>query len=115
MFSRPELSVLFVCTANICRSPMAEGLLRHHCDRMGLGRRIGIDSAGTRVSVKGQRPDVRAQSVLAAQSIDISRLKSRPVVIGDFDRFDYILAMEQEHLDGLVKLSGHGVRATAYW
>ena len=45
---RPQLRVLFVCTANVCRSPLAEALLRHRLRSMGLGRRIAVASAGTR-------------------------------------------------------------------
>ena len=90
---------------------MAHGLLRELCARRGLGGRVGIDSAGTSVMSKGQRPDARAQSALAAHGIDISRLKARPVEPRDFERFDYILAMDLSHMESLVKLCGPNPRA----
>ena len=109
MFFRPDVSVLFVCTANVCRSPMAHALFRHYCEVSGLKRRVRIDSAGTHVGLKGQRPDPRACTVLARHGIDSSRIKARPIEARDFQRFDYLLAMDREHLDRLNKLHDGGL------
>ncbi len=61
-FGRPACAVLFVCTANICRSPMAQVLLAQRVGELGVGRRVRVDSAGIRVGMPGQRPDPRASA-----------------------------------------------------
>jgi protein-tyrosine phosphatase len=85
-------SVLFVCLGNICRSPMAEGILRHKAESRGL--QLRIDSAGTESIHAGESPDKRA--VLTAQShgIDISRLIARQIKQEDFDLFDTLLVAD---------------------
>jgi protein-tyrosine phosphatase len=78
---------------------MAHGLLLHLCHQHGFGSRIRVDSAGTRVGAKGQRPDQRAQHVMSSRGMDISRLKARPLADEDFHDFDHILAMDTQHLE----------------
>lgn len=90
---------------------MAHGLFKDQCARRGLGGRVLVDSAGTSVGARGRRPDARAQSALAAHGVDISRLKARAVEPRDFDKFDYILAMDRGHLEKLQELSGPEQRA----
>lgn len=94
----PKTAVLFVCSGNICRSPMAEGMLRALAAEAGIGALLHIDSAGTHGFHRGEAPDPRAQRVMAARGIDISRQRARPVVDRDFGRFDHILAMTREHV-----------------
>lgn len=89
-----KLSILMVCTANICRSPMAEGLLLLHAGRAGLGRAVVVQSAGTHVGLGGQRPDARAQRAAASVGADLSRMRSRQVQARDFAQHDYILGMD---------------------
>ena len=83
-----KLSILMVCTANICRSPMAEGLLLLHAEREGLGKAIVVQSAGTHVRLGGQRPDARAQRAAASVGADLGRMRSRQVQGRDFIRHD---------------------------
>ncbi len=104
----PAVSVLMVCTANICRSPLAHGLLAHRVDLRGLGKDIFVDSAGTQVGMKGQRPDARAQAVAKAADFDISGLKTRKLETRDFERFDYLMAMDAEHLQTLEAMCPSG-------
>lgn len=84
-----------VCTANICRSPLAQGLVMRELLKHRLDGLVEVDSAGTHVFKSGHHPDKRAQQVAKEQGFDIKRLKARKVVAEDFDRFDYILAMDR--------------------
>ena len=93
-----------VCTANICRSPTAHGLLRHLLDLKGLNGHIIVDSAGTHIFQKGLPPDVRAQRVALEQGIDLSDLRSRNIRPKDFSTYDYILAMDNDNFQIL-----HGI------
>lgn len=97
LFSSPSGDILLVCTANICRSPMAEGLLREELKLRDLGRKVIVMSAGTHVTHTGYTADARAQRVCARQGIDLRKSRSRQVVAEDFKRFNYILAMDQRN------------------
>lgn len=92
-------SILFVCLGNICRSPLADGALRHQVAARGLG--WTVDSAGTGGWHSGDPPDPRAIVVAAANRVDISGLRARQVRGVDFARFDLILAMDHANLAGL--------------
>ena len=90
--------ILVVCLGNICRSPMAEGLLRHKLAAAGLADRVVVDSAGTGAWHAGQPPDARATRVCAEHGIAIDGLRARQVVAGDFDAFDLILCADRNNL-----------------
>lgn len=92
-------SILFVCLGNICRSPLADGALRHMAAQRGLG--WTVDSAGTGGWHSGDAPDARAIAVAARDGVDISGLRARQVTAEDFVRFDLILAMDHANLGGL--------------
>ena len=95
-------SVLFVCTANICRSPMAEGALRALLDGKGIdSTAISIDSAGTHDYQAGSPPFVLAAETAKKRGFDISKCIARRVTPADFDRFDHILAMDYSNLENL--------------
>jgi protein-tyrosine phosphatase len=101
--SKRQISILFVCMGNICRSPMAEGAFRKCLlDRAHDGSFL-VDSAGTHGYHVDSPPDKRARVVAARRGIDITSLKARCVVESDFERFDYILAMDQENLEWLIR------------
>ena len=91
-------SLLFVCLGNICRSPMAEGLLRHRLVQRGLGDRLRIDSAGTGGWHAGSAPDRRAILVCAEHGIDIRAQRARQLSIADYDHFDLILCADRDTL-----------------
>jgi protein-tyrosine phosphatase len=98
--------VLMVCTANICRSPTAEAVLRHRVQRAGLHGRIVVDSAGTRASRELSHPaDSRSIAHAARRGYDLTALRSRPVVEADFLRFDLIVPMDLTHLEHLAALA----------
>ena len=103
--------VLFVCLGNICRSPTAEGVLRHLAAQEAAGLGLEIDSAGTADYHIGAPPDLRSQRAALRRGIDISGLRARQVTAADFDRFDLILAMDGENLRELQALKPRGSRA----
>lgn len=98
------VKVLMVCRANICRSPMAEGALEHLLERSGLESMVYVDSAGTHSSQNGVPADQRGQQVAARRGISLKGLRSRRLQREDLDRFDYILAMDQQNHQDLLSL-----------
>ncbi len=94
-----DFSVLFVCTANVCRSPMAEALLRHRLRERGLAGQVAVDSCGTRVSPLRQRPDPRAGQVLRERGIESPLRRSRALREVDFSVADIILCMDRDNLE----------------
>ncbi|OCL11208.1 phosphotyrosine protein phosphatases I [Glonium stellatum] len=101
------VSILFVCLGNICRSTMAEGVFQHFT-KPGNGphhRLIArIDSCGTGAYHVGDSPDSRTMSTLENNGITTYKHKARKFQISDFTTFDYILAMDDDNLDHLVRL-----------
>jgi protein-tyrosine phosphatase len=98
-----KTAVLLVCMGNICRSPTAEGVLRHKAEAAGLMHLLYIDSAGTHDYHVGSAPDARAQKAALGRGYDLSALRGRHVSDQDFERFDYILAMDRDNLNNLQK------------
>ncbi|GAA6152154.1 low molecular weight protein-tyrosine-phosphatase [Pseudoteredinibacter isoporae] len=95
------VSVLFVCLGNICRSPTADGVFQQKVKAAGLADQIIIDSAGTGGWHIGNPADPRASKYAAKRGYDMSALRARQVVSSDFERFDYILAMDNNNLQDL--------------
>lgn len=102
-----DISILMVCLGNICRSPMAEGVLRTKLLRAGLDRRVEVASAGTH-GERGGAPDARAVAAAARRGYDLSRIRSRRVVAKDFERYHLLLAMDRENLDYLGSICPEG-------
>jgi protein-tyrosine phosphatase len=108
-----EVRVLMVCLGNICRSPTAEAVLRAKLESVGLAHRVHVDSAGTGGWHVGDPPDSRSQRHAAKRGYDLSGLRARRVTPEDFDRFDFILAMDEDNLADLQRLApDQGGRAT---
>ncbi|MGK2951439.1 MAG: low molecular weight protein-tyrosine-phosphatase [Thiobacillus sp.] len=95
--------VLMVCMGNICRSPMAEGVFRKAIQEAGLDRHVEADSAGTHAYHVGSAPDPRAQQAIRRRGVDISHLRGRKVEDEDFERFDYILVMDCDNYNQLIR------------
>ena len=93
-----QISVLFVCTGNICRSPTAEGVFRHMVENAGLGKLIHVDSAGTIAFHIGESPDPRSQKVAKNRGIDLGNLRARQLHKDDFEIFDFLIALDRSHL-----------------
>jgi protein-tyrosine phosphatase len=105
------VSVLIVCTGNICRSSTGEGVLRHVAKERGLGDRIHIASAGTHDYHVGEAPDSRSVKHAAKRGYDLSHQRAAQVSPEDFQSHDYILAMDRGHLRILRGLQPAGSRA----
>jgi protein-tyrosine phosphatase len=99
------IAILFVCTANICRSPMAEGVFRTMARRAGLASAFSVDSAGTFDGYVGEPPARAAIKAAALRGYDIRGLRARQVVPADIARFDYVLAMDRSHLGFLRRMA----------
>lgn len=95
------IKVLMVCLGNICRSPLAEGIMASKVDPS----RIQVESAGTAGYHIGNPPDPRSIEVAASKGIDISRQRCRRFSSADFDNYDYIFAMDRENLIHLQQLT----------
>jgi len=93
------VSVLFVCMGNICRSPTAQGVFERLVAEHRLADVIEIDSAGTHAYHVGDRPDERASAAALQRGIDLSSQKARRVSPEDFNRFDYVLAMDRDNYE----------------
>jgi len=96
--NKQEISILFVCMGNICRSPTAEGVFRHHASEAGLSDRVFIDSAGTHAYHVGEPPDRRAVAAAERRGVSLQDIRARRVSDDDFDRFDYIIAMDEDNV-----------------
>lgn len=105
------VSILFVCMGNICRSPTAHGVFRHRIAEAGLLQRVRIESAGTHDYHVGHGPDRRARSAARDRGYEFDDLRARQVEDADFDRFDYILAMDRDNLAILRQRGGRAPRA----
>ena len=92
--------VLMVCLGNICRSPLAEGIMRKLTNK----QEFLIDSAGTANYHKGTAPDHRSIAIAALHNIDISRQQARQLTPADIDAFDHILVMDEENLSNALAL-----------
>jgi protein-tyrosine phosphatase len=104
MQDKEKIRVLFVCMGNICRSPTAEAVFRARVEEAGLAQSILIDSAGTHDYHIGDAPDARTQRAARLRGYDMSVLRGRQVEVSDFNRFDYVLAMDQANLSILQRL-----------
>jgi protein-tyrosine phosphatase len=89
------MNILMVCLGNICRSPLAEGILQHKINQLGLDWRV--DSAGTGGWHAGEPPDARSVAVAHRYGIDISQQRARQLQVLDFERFDHILVMDSDN------------------
>ena len=97
-----DFHVLFVCMGNICRSPTAQGVFQHFVNKKKLDKKIAVDSAGTYSYHIGKKPDPRAMMAAAKRGYDLSKIRSRKVIDSDFEKFDYVLAMDSENHEDLL-------------
>ncbi|HRZ43068.1 MAG TPA: low molecular weight protein-tyrosine-phosphatase, partial [Bacteroidales bacterium] len=95
--------ILMVCLGNICRSPMAEGILKKRIAASGI--QALVDSAGTSAWHQGEAPDERAIEICLKYGTDIRKQRSRPFTRDDFSRFDMILAMDRENRRNVLALA----------
>jgi protein-tyrosine phosphatase len=93
--------ILMVCLGNICRSPLAEGILSH----LDISNNFIVDSAGTSAYHMGELPDSRSIEIAQINGINISNQRSREFKISDFDYFDVIYAMDKSNFNNLLQLA----------
>lgn len=96
--------VLFVCMGNICRSPSAQGVFEKYVEDNGLANQFIIDSAGTHSYHVGGKPDSRSAQAAMMRDIDIRNQRARQVTIKDFDKFDYIIPMDNDNYENLIEM-----------
>lgn len=107
------IKVLFVCLGNICRSPLAEGIMKHKIKRAGLEDKIAVASAGTSGWHIGEAADPRSADIALQHGIVLDSY-GRKAVAGDFMDYDYILAMDQDNYASLKQLASRGAKAALY-
>lgn len=93
-----QISVLFVCLGNICRSPTAHGVFETMVSQAGLENKILVDSCGTGDWHIGHSPDERSAKAALSRGYDLNHLRSRQITPNDFNQFDYILVMDEQNL-----------------
>lgn len=98
-----KYKILMVCLGNICRSPVAEGILRHLATEKEL--EIEVDSAGTSGYHKGEAPDSRTQKNASKNGVDLSMLRSRQFTPADFENFHCIYVMDQSNYGDVLQLA----------
>jgi protein-tyrosine phosphatase len=86
---------------NICRSPTAEGVFRHFVEQAGLDGRVEVDSAGTHAYHVNEPADSRARAAAERRGYSLEGIRARRVDVSDFERFDYIVAMDRDNLAAL--------------
>lgn len=97
------MKILSVCLGNICRSPMAEGIIRDRLAEAGIS--VETDSAGTAAYHVGEKPDNRAMACMQKNGHDITDLRARQFQKSDFQNFDLIFAMDRSNYDNILRLA----------
>lgn len=97
------MRVLMVCLGNICRSPLAEGILKTKIKQQGKSWKV--DSAGTGAYHSGELPDSRSIKVGLKYGIDIRDQRARQFKVNDFDQFDHILVMDSSNYQNVMRLA----------
>jgi protein-tyrosine phosphatase len=102
------MRLVFVCSGNICRSPLAEALARHHLERAGLASRVTLESFGTHGLHAGDGADPRTVATARRFGIDLDRHRARRIDAGQLRGADLALAMDSGHVEHLQRLDPAG-------
>jgi len=95
------IKILMVCLGNICRSPLAEGILKHKLPK----NKFEVDSAGTSNYHIGELPDTRSIEIAKKHGIDITNQRGRQFIVSDFDEFDFIYVMDSSNYQNVINLA----------
>jgi protein-tyrosine phosphatase len=101
------INVLCLCLGNICRSPLAEGILKSVIKERGLDAQISVDSAGTNGYHDGEAADPRSQKTAQKHGLILTS-KSRQITAGDYSKFDYILVMDDSNRKNVQRMAPNG-------
>lgn len=99
------MKILMVCLGNICRSPIAHGLLQHKAEKLGLNWEI--DSAGTSNWHEGELPNPKSIAVMKKNGIDITYQRSRPITKHDLDYYDIIYVMDSSNYTDVCNMASN--------
>ncbi len=94
-----KIAVMFVCTGNICRSPMAEAVFRKMVQDKGLLEKFIIASSGTGRWHVGEPPHIGTRLVLSEHNIEVGNKRAQQLKYDDFENYDYLIAMDQENVE----------------
>jgi protein-tyrosine phosphatase len=100
-----NIKVLFVCLGNICRSPMAEAILRFKAEEAGIAAYISVDSAGCENYNVGSIPHRGTRKVLNNLGISYDGIIARKITLSDMDGFDLIIAMDEDNMRDINRIS----------
>ncbi len=101
------IRVMFVCSGNICRSPLAHRLFEKKAAERGMGDRFRVESSGTTAYHIGEEADGRMRKTAARRGLDL-RHRSRGFSRGDLEAYDLIVVMGHDHLRDIARMDGHG-------
>ncbi len=96
-----EIKILMVCLGNICRSPLAEGILQSKLPN----NKFLVDSAGTGAWHSGELPDKRSITIAKKYGIDLTNQRARQFTTADFEEFDYIYVMDESNYKNVIQLA----------
>lgn len=105
------MRIMFVCLGNICRSPLAEGVMRQVVADAGLADRVHIESSGMGAWHVGEPPDPRSVSTALQHGIDLSAQRAQRFKPRHLERFDEVRAMDASNLRAIRRLMGRGALA----
>jgi protein-tyrosine phosphatase len=108
------IRILFVCLGNICRSPMAEAVMRHLIEREGLSDRVRVDSAGTGNWHLGKPPHAGTREALDRRGISWDGIRARQFTKRDLDAFDYIVCMDTDNKRSVERFGSGSARTMTF-